>query len=177
MIKNEDFKDFYAKYYKFSIRIAYRIVKDYGVAEDIGQDVFYNLYKLGSKLELDNERKLRSLVETATVNKAKDYLKKAYKKREVADLDNAVCTNTVDKRYNVEAAMLRMEKEKYMRLVLQRLREENEMNYEILVKVKLMDIPPEDVAKEYGITRNNVNNRIHRTRLWIEAELSKLYKD
>jgi RNA polymerase sigma-70 factor (ECF subfamily) len=40
-----------------------------------------------------------------------------------------------------------------------------------------MDIPPEIVAQEYGITTNNVNNRILRTKHWLNKELQKIYTD
>ena len=75
----------------------------------------------------------------------------------------------------LEARMLRMEEKKYRKLVLARLRDKNPMNYDILMKVKYYGIPPDSVAAEYGITRNNVNNRIRRTRIWIAEELSRLY--
>ena len=64
-----------------------------------------------------------------------------------------------------------------MNMALEKLRRKNQMNYEIFVKVKYMDIPPEMVAEEYEITKNNVNNRILRTRLWLKKELSKMYGD
>ena len=48
------------------------------------------------------------------------------------------------------------------------------MNYDILIKVAYFEIPPEVVAEEYEITRNNVNNRILRTRKWMRKELNKL---
>ena len=55
-----------------------------------------------------------------------------------------------------------------------RLREQNPVNYDILIKVAYFEIPPEVVAEEYGITNNNVNNRILRTRKWLRKELDQL---
>lgn len=175
-MNNENFNDIFEKYRRISTRTAYRIVKDRGIAEDISQEVFCNLYRMGTRLDMSNEHKVRSLILTASVNKAKDYLKKAYVKHEITTMDTIMAEEIRDSSYNVEAAMLTMEAEKFQQMVLQRLRYENRMNYDIMVKVKLMDIPPEIVAEEYGISRNNVNNRIYRTRLWVEKEMSKFYK-
>lgn len=174
---NEDFKDIYEKYQRFSAGIAFRIVKDKATADDISQEVFYHLYKMGKKLDLSNEKKLRALIITATVNKTKDYFKKAHVKAEYSVLDDDSKGEIEDEQYNPEARMLRMEEKKYRMLVLERLRDKNPMNYDILMKTKYYGIPPDSVAAEYGITRNNVNNRIRRTKIWIAEEMARLYEN
>lgn len=176
-MNNSDFNDIFVKYRRASTGIAYNIVKDRDIAEDISQDVFYTLYKMGAKLDISDEHSVRSLILVASSNKAKDYLKKAHVKREVAALDTIFAEDLKDNSFNVEAAMLTTEAKKLQKMVLQRLRAENEMNYEILIKVKILGIPPETVAEEYGITRNNVNNRIYRTRLWLEKEMAKFNEE
>lgn len=175
MKKNEDFEDIYLKYRKFSVNVALQIVKNRTVAEDISQDVFYKLFRRGKKLDTENEAKLRSLIFTATVNCAKDYYKKAYVKREQLMDDEGGEEKAGDDRYNPEARLLRMEENEYQNLVLQKLDDKNPVNYDILIKTKFMGISPDSVAEEYGFTRNNVNNRILRTKVWIRDELSKLY--
>lgn len=174
---NEDFAIFYEKYYRISFRIAYRIVKDHSAAEDICREVFSKLYEHPDEIDTSNERKLYGFVKTVTLNHAKDFYKKAYVKREFSASAEMACEDMEDKRSNVEATILHMEENEYMKLLLERLRCENRMNYEILIKVKYLDIPPSVVAKEFGITRNNVNNRILRIKRWIEAELSRLYDE
>ncbi len=175
MISNEDFGIFYAKYYRISFRIAYAMVKDYSAAEDICQEVFSKLYENPEKIDLSNERKLYGFVKTVTVNQTRDYYRKAHVKREFAASDEMARTNVEDRKNSVENLILCMEENEYMKLILEKLRRKNAMNYEILWKVKYLDIPPDVVAKEFGITRNSVNNRILRTKRWIEAELSRLY--
>ena len=78
-MKNEDFNDIYRKYHRFSVKSAYRLVKDRMLAEDISQEVFYHLYEIMDTLDLGNEEKLRALIFIATVNKTKDYFKKPWK--------------------------------------------------------------------------------------------------
>lgn len=177
MMKNEEFEIFYAKYCEFSIRIAERIVKDTATAEDVSQDVFCYLYKIKERLDSENQRKLHALVVRATVNKARDYLRKAYVRQEVALMGGITDKECQSKRENAEAALLCMEEQQYLKLVFEKLREKNRKNYDVFIKVKILDIPPEHVAREYGITRNNVNNRILRTKLWLKEEYRRLYGD
>ncbi len=174
MKRNGDFEDIYLKYRNFSVNVALKIVKNKTEAEDISQDVFYKLYKLGEKLDLKNDAKVRSLIFMTTMNSAKDYYKRSYVRREQL-MENEVGEETGDDRYNPEARLLRMEEKEYERLVLQKLHDKNPVNYDILIKTKFLGMSPDSVAEEYGFTRNNVNNRILRTKAWIKEELAKMY--
>jgi RNA polymerase sigma-70 factor (ECF subfamily) len=176
MNTNEDFKAVYEKYLRCSVRIARQVVKDEALAEDIGQEVFYHLYRVAETVDLSNERKLHALIVTATYNKAKDHLKKAHVNAEVFS-DEEEELEFEDTSVNLEEMVLHKEENVYRSKVLAKLREQNPKNYDILIKVKFMDIPPEIVAQEYGITTNNVNNRILRTKHWLNKELQKIYTD
>lgn len=52
--------------------------------------------------------------------------------------------------------------------------EVNPMNYDILVKTKFQELSAAEVASEYGITPNNVNNRNLRSKAWIIEEMEKI---
>lgn len=173
---NENFRDIYKKYQRFSIGIAFKVVKNEEAAKDISQDVFYHLYQLGEKLDVSNDERLKYLIAKATANKAKDYLRKAHVKREVCAVDYDNEGEKAGRSGNPEARMLHMEEVEYQKLVLARLYDKNPVNYDILMKTKYYGIPPDVVAEEYGITRNNVNNRVRRAKLWLEKEMAKLYK-
>ena len=95
-----------------------------------------------------------------------------YQSYTIDDEENAY--EPVDEKSNPEARILRMEEEKYQKLVLNRLRKRNPMNYDILVKTKLHELSAAEVASEYGITPNNVNNRNLRSKAWIIEEMEKI---
>lgn len=178
MKKNEDFEDIYLKYRKFSVNVALKIVRNKTVAEDISQDTFYELYRLGEDLDTSNDAMLKSLIFTATLNNAKDYAKRAYVQREQQQEENERENGEEeigDEKYNPEARILRMEETEYKNLVLQKLRDKNPENYDILVKTKVMGASADSVAEEYGPTRNSVNNRNLRTKEWLRKEFAKLY--
>ena len=142
-MKNEDFNDIYRKYHRFSVKSAYRLVKDRFIA---------------------------------TVNKTKDYFKKPWKRQEHVALEDWKRRKPSEEKMDPEKIMLNREEIEYRKQVLLKLRRVNPVNYNILVMVKYFGISPDSVAEEYGITRNNVNNRILRTRKWMKAELEKLHK-
>lgn len=175
-MNNEEFKEFYIKYYEFSVRMARKVVKDYSTAEDVAQEVFCYLYKIRERLD-KNEKRLHVLIGLESVNKGRDYLRKSHVKRELPSPDTMTEYEQERTSESVEAAVLRMEQREYIRLVFEKLRNKNPKNYDIYVKVKAWGVPPEEVAEEYHITRSNVNNRILRTRYWLKAELDKLNRD
>ncbi len=69
-----------------------------------------------------------------------------------------------------------MEKAKYLSMAFENLRRKSPVNYEIFMKVKMQEISTDEVAREYGFTRNNVNNRVLRARNWLLEELGRLEK-
>lgn len=177
MMTNEEFGDFYRKYFECSKRIAFQVVKNAAIAEDISQDVFCRFYKIRERLETEDERRLHALVVKATTNKARDYLRKQYMKHEVLNLDEVDSQSWAECKVSGEAYILGIEEGRYLKQVFQKLRIKNRQNYDIFVMVKVMDIPPEEVAEKLHMTRNNVNNRVLRTKMWIKAEMARIYKE
>ena len=151
----ENFDDFYDHYQGFSAYVAFCITEYYELSKDISQEVFLALFKVKEKLDYSRPDKLKALVMKATSNKCMDYYRKASSRQEsytIDDEENAY--EPVDEKSNPEARILRMEEEKYQKLVLNRLRKRNPMNYDILVKTKFQELSAAEVASEYGILRS-----------------------
>lgn len=170
----ENFDDFYDEYQRFSAYVAFCITKDKNVSEDISQEVFIAFYKARDRLDYSDRGRLKALVTKATANKCNDYFRKSSTRREMCTIDGEERHEVADERSNPEARMLRMEEKNYQSLVLERLQKKNPMNYDILVKTKMHRKSAMEVAEEYGITANNVNNRNLRSKAWIIEELEKL---
>ena len=118
----ENFDDFYDHYQGFSAYVAFCITEDYELSKDISQEVFLALFKVKEKLDYSRPDKLKALVMKATSNKCMDYYRKASSRQEsytIDDEENAY--EPVDEKSNPEARILRMEEEKYQKLVLYRL--------------------------------------------------------
>lgn len=166
-MKNADFKSIYKKYRGFSIGVARQYGVDANTAEDICQDTFVSIYKLGEELDLSNELKLRALIRVVTYNKVKDLYRRAYRQRECSLNTNSEYQKTYD---NLDELILGKEAQKNMTFLFEKLRKEDEENYEIYVRVKIYGISPASVAEQFDISVNNVNNRIYRTK-------NRLYKE
>lgn len=176
-MNDTDFKKLYKKYRGFSLKLAKRLVKDEHAVEDICQEAFISIYDMGEELDLSNERKIYGLVKTVTFNEVKDYYKRAYRRYECAIADIAYDESLKSLSYEIDDLILGIETGNQMKFIFQKLREENEMNYEIYIRVKIYGIPPSSVAKQFHITTNNVNNRIMRTKRWLKEEYLKMTVD
>ena len=130
-MNNAEFQEFYEKYYEFSTRIANKIVKSHVVAEDISQETFFNLYKIKDALDCSSELRLQGLVAKAVVNKARDYLRKNYTKREIFQMDQIGQEKYLE---SVEDQFLDVEKKKYMFKALENLRKKNKKNKSDMAK-------------------------------------------
>ena len=63
-----------------------------------------------------------------------------------------------------------------MNMILEKFRAEQPMNYEILTQVKFAGISVETVAKEFGLTKSGVNNRIYKAKRWLKEQYRKIYE-
>ena len=175
-MNSEEFKAFYKRYYEVSVKIASGIVQSRFTAEDVTQEVFLYFYGIKERLDGSCEAKLQALVVWKTMNKGRDYLRKSYVKREVM-FDNDVADLQYRTTESAEAALLGMEKQQYLSMAFENLYRKNLINYKIFMKVVMEGISTEEVAREFGYTRNNVNNRVLRARNWLLEELARLEKE
>ena len=175
-MKNQTYEEFYLKYRKISKAYAYGILHDWNMADDVSQDVLYKMYNMRKGLNVDNEKMMYSLIKRASMNKALDYIKKSSSKHEFVCQEEVAAFLEEQNSVDAEEVFLRKEKKEFMYMVLERFREEQPLNYEILIQVKYLDIPVEIVAEEFGLTKSGVNNRIYKAKSWLNAEFRKVYE-
>lgn len=175
-MKNQTYEEFYLKYRKISKAYAYGIPHDWNMADDVSQDVLYKMYNMRKGLNVDNEKMMYSLIRRSSVNKAMDYKKKSSSRHEFVCTEDISEILEVQRSVDAEEVILRKEKKEFMYMVLERFREEQPLNYEILIQVKYLDIPVEIVAEEFGLTKSGVNNRIYKAKRWLKEEFRKVYE-
>lgn len=175
-MKNQTYEEFYLKYRKISRAYAYGVLHDWNASDDVSQDVLYKMYTRRKYLNIDNEKMMYSLIRRASVNKAMDYKKKSSFRHEFACASEVTEVLEVYHAVDVEEEFLRKEKNEFMYMVLEKFREEQPVNYDILIQVKYLDIPVEIVANEYGLTKSGVNNRIYKAKRWLKEEFRKVYE-
>lgn len=166
-MNNQTFEEFYLKYRKISRGYAYGVLHDWSIADDVSQDVLYNI---------DNEKMMFSLIKRASMNKALDYIKKSSSKHEFVCQEEVAAFLEEQNSVDAEEVFLRKEKKEFMYMVLRRFRKKQPINYEILIQVKYLEISVETVAEEYGLTKSGVNNRIYKAKRWLQEEFRKVYE-
>lgn len=172
----ENFSGFYNAFFKFSVSVAYRIVKEKNTAHDIAQEVFLYFLKNQDTLDFSSAEGLKARVGNKTRMASFDYLKRSCNRHEMCiinDEDND-SEEIIDEKTNPEAVVLELEDKADRRLAIEMLRRANPENYDILIKTQIYGVPPDEVAKEYGISRNAVNNRNFRSKAWMEEKLKKI---
>ena len=134
------------------------------------------MYNMRKGLNVDNEKMMYSLIRRSSVNNAMDYKKKSSSRHEFVCTEDISEILEVRRSVDAEEVILRKEKKEFMYMVLERFREEQPLNYEILIQVKYLDIPVEIVAEEFGLTKSGVNNRIYKAKRWLKEEFRKVYE-
>ena len=134
------------------------------------------MYNMRKGLNVDNEKMMYSLIRRSSVNKAMDYKKQSSSRHEFVCTEDISEILEVRRSVDAEEVILRKEKKEFMYMVLERFREEQPLNYEILIQVKYLDIPVEIVAEEFGLTKSGVNNRIYKAKRWLKEEFRKVYE-
>ena len=167
-MENIDFISIYRKYRSRAVNVANTVLKDKDEAEDVCQETFEILYKLGEKVDFYDEEKLANFISRISYHKAQDHCKRAFRQHEVGS-DDIIMTadQTVNSGDKVDEMIAALEATGYLQTIFQKLREKNRMDYEIYVGVTVYGIPSRLVAEHYHITENNVNNKVMRTRRWL----------
>ena len=143
---------------------AYKILKDYHLAEDICHDIFLKLSDEWIEQDLPMEEVTRYLRMMA-YSKAIDVFRAKRKHPEFP------CTDTMEElagKVNVCEQLERtLDDRALLTKMLQKLKEHNESWYKILLKVDIYHIPANLAARELGIDMNSLSCRLYRAREWV----------
>lgn len=174
MIKEEKFDRIYRTYQNDVFKISLYYTKDEHIAQDISQKVFYQFY-----LHFDsvNKDSVRAYLIRSARNLSYNWLRDM--KREVnGELLDTIPEENVP-HYSTEDEYIREEQEReakeFVAILMERLREENESWYDIVNLVYCMEKPHDVVAKELGITREVLYNRLYRAKKWLRKKFEDEY--
>lgn len=171
-----NYDQFYLKYRKIARIYAYGVLKDWNIADDVSQDVLYKMYIMKNDLNFENEKMLDAFIRRSAVNKALDYRKKASFRHEFSCQEEIASFLNCETYDDAETELIRREENEFMNMILEKFRAEQPMNYEILTQVKFAGISVETVAKEFGLTKSGVNNRIYKAKRWLKEQYRKIYE-
>lgn len=164
-------KEIYNQNYLVVMDAAFKVLKDYHLAQDVCQDVFMRLSSERISKE-DTPENIRKYLLVLTHNRAVDYLRSQKKRREVqyrfeSDGANVGCIlETMEKSYD---------QKQFARQILCDLESYRRDWYEVLVRVEVLDDSPEQVSRDLGISVALVKYKLSRAKKWITKNYSRRY--
>lgn len=171
-MERESFNRIYKQYYKLVTHVAFDILQDYNLAEDVCQEVFVKFHK---KIEGLDEEKLKGWMLRNTHRKTIDFLRKSYHKREIPVIGEEMEQELVAQ-YLVETEDESCRKE-FRCFVLEELKEKNPIWHDLMVRVVIGNESAESVAQDYGITVTNLRVKISRARSWLYRNYYRYYQE
>lgn len=175
MIKEEKFDRIYRTYQNDVYRISLYYTKDSHIAQDISQKVFYQFY-----LHFDNVNpdSVRAYLIRSARNLSYNWLRDM--KREVNGEYLDVLPEEDVPHYSTEDEYIRdeqnREEKEFVRRLMEVLREENESWYNIVNLVFCLEKSHDEVAKELGMTREVLYNKLYRAKKWLRKKFEDEYK-
>jgi RNA polymerase sigma-70 factor (ECF subfamily) len=159
-----EFRNVYMQYHGLVSQIAYNVIGDYHLAQDITQDIFAELYQ---KWETIDVCKIKGWLITCTTRKAIDYKRKSYYEREVSGGENM---KELCKSDSTEYEIILREN---YGTILSELCQKNKQWFEVIIRLDVKGEKPKDVAKDMGITLNNLRVKHHRAKEWLSHRFSQ----
>lgn len=138
------------------LRTAYLYVRDFHLAEDIFQDVFWKVNQKVS--DFAGESSIKTWIIRITINTCKDYLKSAYSRRVVPMMEYKEEAISSDDSYD------RLEKEEADQAVRDTVMELPEKYREIVVCVYFQEMTVTEAARTLNLPEGTVKSRLKRAR-------------
>ncbi|WP_230398770.1 RNA polymerase sigma factor [Novisyntrophococcus fermenticellae] len=158
-MKKTEFREIYDQYHSLVTKIAYDVIEDFQLAQDITQDVFVSLYLNRNSIDM---QRVKGWLITCTTRKAIDYRRKTYYEWEVVGKEDI--TYLGSDTISAECEVLKRE---ILSQILAELYQKNRQWFYIIMKIDIEGEKPEAVANEMGITLNNLRVRHHRAKKWL----------
>ncbi len=171
--KEEKFEEIYRIYQHDVYKISVYYTKDDYIAQDIAQKAFYKLYLHFEHVNMDSVRSY--LLRTAR-NLSYNWLRDS--KHEQGDyVDNIPeeigILRSAEDEYLLDEKQ--RERQEFAGEIMQKVSEENESWYEILNLIYCLDKPHDEVARELGMSRDVLYNKLYRAKRWIRKRYEKEY--
>ncbi|MDD2978897.1 MAG: sigma-70 family RNA polymerase sigma factor [Hespellia sp.] len=176
MNERKSYDEIYRNYNNFVYRVAFQILGDKHLADDIMQDVFL---KLLTVFEETDQGGIASWLHSTTSHMAFNYLKKA--KREILketifdDYGNMGMVKSIDEEY-----VMGQRDEEFHRLhtsIMQEMMDKNPKWYDAFHMCYTLKVPQSEVAAEMEITVDSLKGMLKRTKNWMRKCYGVEYKE
>ncbi len=156
------FEELMNRYKKSIFTIAYRMMGNYHEAEDICQDVFITVYN--KMYQFDSSKKLGPWIHRIAVNTCISTLRKRNKVVSISFDETYIPANDLELNELYEDPHLIIERQELKAEIEDALMELPESYRIVLVLRYQLDLKNQEIAEIIGISRENVDVKIHRAR-------------
>ncbi|HNX91964.1 MAG TPA: sigma-70 family RNA polymerase sigma factor [Syntrophomonas sp.] len=156
------FEELMNRYKKSIFTIAYRMMGNYHEAEDICQDVFITVYN--KMYQFDSSKKLGPWIHRIAVNTCISTLRKRNKVVSISFDETYIPANDLELNELYEDPHLIIERQELKAEIEDALLELPESYRIVLVLRYQLDLKNQEIAEIIGISRENVDVKIHRAR-------------
>lgn len=181
---NDKLQEMYDTYWSLATKVANNVIHDYGLSQDICQEVFVSLYQLIENQEL-NEELIKYWLIVTTKNKAIDYCRKAYRKYETVGFESGENESQEDanvrRSHHARACYVEDDmaddyiRKEFIKNFMKDLEAHNKNWHEVIEKTYFEGEDASEIAGELGISVENVRTRLHRAKNWVQKGYQSEY--
>lgn len=176
--KDEMFEEIYRTYQHDVYKISLYYTNDEYIAQDIAQKSFYKFYLHFENINYTDQESVRSYLLRSARNLSYNWLRDMKREHEGDYIDNmpedrAVLASAEDEYIKKEKERIRKE---FVGEILLQMREENESWYDIINLIFCLNKTHEQAAKELGMSRDVLYNKLYRAKHWIRRRYEEEFK-
>ncbi len=164
---NDDYILIVNKYQKLIFTICYQMVNDYQEAENLTQDTFISAYKNINKCNFDE---LKPWLARIATNKAKDYLKSAYKRK--VQLNDESNSELISYDNQPEQILINTEREKLIEEKIKSLKEPY-LKVSIMYFIEQKNI--DEISENLKRPKKTIQTQISRARTLLQKIIKEEY--
>lgn len=168
---DERLKEIYNQNYLVVMDVAFKVLKDYHLAQDVCQDVFMRLSSERISKE-ETPGNIRKYLLVVTHNRAIDYLRRQKSRQEV---EYQFECEEADGEHLFEAMEKSYDQKQFMRRIFVDLEKHRRDWYEVLMRVEVLDHSPEQVSRDLGVSVALVKQKLSKAKKWIAKNYSRRY--
>lgn len=164
-MSTSDFNHVFLQYRNMMMNVAYDVLKDYHLSQDVCQDVFFKLTVLSPE-QLTISNKTKNLLAVVTFNKAIDYYRRRNRLAEVS-FDEVSETKT-----ELEINEM-LDQRNVLSKVFRDLRDNHPDWYDVIIRICFFEEDGKTAARKLGINVRTLRTRYFRARKYIYKEYGK----
>lgn len=169
----EKFNEIFEMFYKLSLKVAYSVINNKILSEDIAQDVFLAMF---FKMDEIEEKYAKAWILSYSRRFAVDFCRKSYNRHEFVT-DQWLENSERSWEHNPEEMILRKEACRRKLDIFIRLKQKNEVWFDLIRRTVVEEENPVSVASDYGISVAYMRTQISRARHWMRKELESIQND